>query len=100
MMRQFDFNGSSLVEALKRTFRHRNTSLPQRRPLFAEEIYDENSDRQTLWRAFLKKGDIQHAPEKLSTTAREIEKFLIKPIDAINKERKFGEKWRASGPWA
>ena len=54
MMRQFDFNGSELAEALKRTFRHRKTYLPEHRPLFAEEIYDEKSDRQILWKAFLK----------------------------------------------
>jgi hypothetical protein len=99
MMRQFDFDGLKLVEALKRTFRHRKTSLPQHKPLFAEEIYDEKSDRQTLWRAFLRKGDIKHAPEKLSTTAREIEKFLIKPLDVVNKTQEFEGEWKASGPW-
>ena len=99
MMRQFDFNGLKLIEALKRTFRHRKTSLPQHKPLFAEEIYDEKSDRQMLWKAFLRKGDIKHAPEKLSTTAREIENFLIDPLDAVNKSRVMNEEWKALGPW-
>jgi len=99
MMRQFDFSGSNLAEALKRTFKHRKTDPPKAQPLFAEEIYNEKSDRQTLWKAFLKKGDIKHVPEKLSTTAREIEKFLIKPLDAINKGNRFNEEWKAPGPW-
>jgi len=99
MMRQFDFNGSNLSEALKRTFEHRKTLFPQGKPLFAEEIYDEESDRQTLWKAFLKKGDIKHVPEKLASTARDIEKFLIRPLDAINKGQAFREEWRAPGPW-
>ena len=99
MMRQFDFNGSKLAEALKRTFEHRKTSFPQDRSLFADEIYDEKSDRQTLWKAFLKKGDIKHAPEKLQATAREIEEFLIKPLDAINKVQGFNSEWKAPGPW-
>lgn len=99
MMRQFDFDGLKLVEALKRTFRHRKTSLPQHKPLFAEEIYDEKSDRQTLWKAFLRKGDIKHAPEKLSTAAREIENFLIEPLDTVNKSRVMNEEWKAPGPW-
>lgn len=55
MMRQFDFEGVKLVEALKRTFKQRKTALPENKPLFDEEIYDEESDRQTLWKAFLKK---------------------------------------------
>lgn len=99
MMRQFNFNGAQLAEALRKTFEHRKTSFPQDRPLFAEEIYDEKSDRQTLWKAFLKKGDIKHTPEKLSAIAREIEEFLIRPLDAIKKDRKFNKIWKASGPW-
>ena len=40
MMRQFNFNGSKLTEALKRTFVHRKTEFPEDNKLFAEEIYD------------------------------------------------------------
>jgi len=99
MMRQFNFDGLKLVKALKGTFEHRKTSLPEYRLLFAEEIYDEKSDRQTLWKAFLKNGDIKHAPEKLSAAAKEIEKFLVKPLVAINKGIRFNEEWKAPGPW-
>ena len=99
MMRRFNFNGLQLAEALRRTFNRRNTPLPQGRPLFAEEIYDGKSDRQTLWKAFLKRGDNKHAPEKLSATARKIEKFLIKPLEAIKKNHKFDKKWESSGSW-
>ncbi len=99
MIRQFNFNGSDLAEALKRTFEHRKTNLPAGKPLFAEEIYDEKSDRQTLWKAFLRKGNIKHAPEKLAITAKDIEDFLIKPLDAINKTQEFAGEWKAPGQW-
>ena len=99
MMHQFNFNGLQLTEALKKTFEHRKTPFPQDCPLFAEEIYDEKSDRQTLWKAFLRKGDIKQAPEKLSTTAMEIEEFLIRPLNAIKKNYKFNEVWKVPGPW-
>lgn len=99
MMRRFDFREENLAEALKRTFEYRKTDLPKDRPLFAKEIFDEKSDRQTLWKAFLRKGDIKHAPEKLAITAKAIEEFLIKPLDAINKKAGFNEEWNAPGPW-
>jgi len=99
MMRQFDFNGSKLIEALKKTFDHRKTPLPERKPLFTEEIYDEKSDRQGLWKSFLKKGDIKHAPEKLNITAKTIEGFLIKPLSAIKSKQNFDKSWNAPGPW-
>lgn len=99
MMRQLDFNGLKLVKALKGTFEHRKTPLPEHKPLFAEEIYDEKSDRQTLWKAFLKKGAIKYVPEKLSATAGEIEKFLIKPLDAIRRSKEFSKEWKSDRTW-
>lgn len=99
MTRRFDFKGAGLAEALKKTFVHRKTALPQKSPLFAEEIYDETSDRQTLWKAFLTKGQIRNAPEKLSETSKIIEKFLIKPLGAINKGEGSNDTWKAPGPW-
>jgi len=35
----------------------------------------------------------------LSSVAKEIEKFLYKPLDAINKSEKFDARWIASGSW-
>ena len=99
MIHQFNFNGLHLVEALKRTFKCRQTALPEKKSFFAEEIYDEKSDRQTLWRAFLKKGDIKIAPERLSDTARKIEEFLMEPLDAIKNNYEFHKVWNKSGVW-
>ncbi|MCK4667020.1 nucleotidyl transferase AbiEii/AbiGii toxin family protein [Candidatus Dependentiae bacterium] len=99
LIHQFDFNGRQLVEALKKTFKCRNTAFPKTTPILAEEIYDEKSDRQTLWKAFLSKNDITHAPEKLCNIALEIEKFFIKPLNAIDKKLIFNEIWKALGPW-
>lgn len=99
MMRQFDFKGSSVTGALKRTFTRRKTAFPEGERLFAEEIYDERSDRQALWNAFLKKGDIEHAPKKLSVTAGEIGQFLWGPVNAIREKREFGKTWKSPGPW-
>jgi hypothetical protein len=99
MMRKFEFDGLNITQALKRTFEHRKTELPQSRPLFAEDIYNDTSDRQKLWIAFLRKGYIKHAPDKLSATAKAIEKFLIKPLDAIHKGLTFKQTWNIAGKW-
>lgn len=99
LTRRFDFKGENLVEALKKTFNHRKTSLPQKTPLFAEEIYDEKSDRQMLWKAFLNKGRIKQVPERLGVTAKAIEKFLTGPLEAIGQDKMFNAEWKAPGPW-
>ena len=99
LMRKFDFIGENLLEALKRTFAHRKNDLPDSKPLSVEEIYDDKSDRQTLWGAFLKKNDIEHAPQKLSKIAHEIEEFLLGPIVAMNDYEKFNKEWKPSDGW-
>ena len=99
MTRRFDFDGKSLAAAIEKTFIHRKTELPEKKPLFAREIYDETSDRQTLWRAFLTKGQIKQAPEKLSITAKTLEKFLIEPLKAISGKSVFSKTWKSPGPW-
>lgn len=99
MMRQFEFKGANIASAIKKTFNNRKTDIPNKKPLFANEIYDEKSDRQTLWSAFLKKGDIQHAPETLSATAKEIENFLIEPIMALNENGNCDKTWKSPRGW-
>ena len=99
MTRQFEFKGASIASAIKKTFNNRKTDIPPKKPLFADEIYDEKSDRQTLWNAFVKKGDIQHAPETLSATAKEIERFLIEPVIAISENVAFDKTWTSPKGW-
>jgi len=99
MTRQFEFKGANIASAIKKTFNNRKTDIPPEKPLFADEIYDEKSDRQTLWNAFVQKGDIQHAPETLSATAKEIERFLIEPVIAINENVAFDKTWTSPKGW-
>lgn len=99
MIRQFDFDGVKVADALRKTFIKRKTSLPQKKPLLAEEFYDETSDKQKMWVAFLNKNNATHVPQVLATVVHEIEGFLIKPIDAINKKDIFDKKWFAAKTW-
>ncbi|MFA6409414.1 MAG: nucleotidyl transferase AbiEii/AbiGii toxin family protein [Gammaproteobacteria bacterium] len=99
MMHRFDFTSQRLSEALKKTFEKRKTTIPEGRLLFAEEIYDDQSDCQNLWQAFLKKGNIACAPPKLFIVAGEIEEFLKIPLGEINSGTGTNMCWTASGPW-
>lgn len=99
MLHRFNFDGKNLSEALKRTFEHRKTVLPIKTSLFAEEIYNKKSDRQMLWKAFLTKNDIKLAPDFLAESAREIERFLVKPISAIYQGIVFQQKWNPMQGW-
>lgn len=99
MIRQFDFSGANITGAISETFKHRKTDLPVGNRLFAREIYDVKSDRQILWETFLRKRGITNAPDKLALTVKEIEDFLIGPVEALNKRCEFNKNWKASGSW-
>ncbi|KQC14200.1 MAG: hypothetical protein APR63_14900 [Desulfuromonas sp. SDB] len=99
LIRQFDFEGLIFSIALRKTFTKRMTALPEKKPIFAEQIYNEYSEGQAIWKTFLKKANLDNAPEKLVTVAKEIEYFLIEPLTALHKGIEFNKKWIAPGPW-
>lgn len=99
MTKQVNFEGKNLAAAIAATFRHRKTQLPDRAPFFAEEIYDEKSDRAVMWKAFLRKRQIKTAPDSLADVAQVIENFLQEPLQAIKKGEELKITWSAPGPW-
>ena len=99
MARQFDFKEDELAQAIRRTFKHRGTGLPEKAPFFEEEIYNELSDRQALWKAFLQKMEIKGAPEDLCKIAQAIENFLLEPVKATHSGHDLAAHWHAPGPW-
>jgi len=48
---------------------------------------------------FLTKGEIQHAPEKLSIVAYNIEGFLFLPVQIIVRKEKLNKVWDTTGKW-
>ncbi len=98
LISQFTFNGSSLANAIARTFKNRKTELPKALPFFAAEIYSDQSDRNRIWQAFLEKNDIR-VPEKLKEATSVIENFLQPVVEATIEEKDFESIWKAPGPW-
>ena len=99
MMRQFNFEGGSLTQAIQKTFRHRKTTLPKAAPFFSTAIYDKGSANNLRWKSFLSTTQIKNAPDDLGIVAQAIESFLLEPIKAIKDERNFAAHWHAPGPW-
>jgi len=99
MMRQFDFAGGALVQAVRKTFEHRKTMLPVTKPFFSPAIYDKNSMNHARWKAFLSTTQIKNAPMDLAIVAMAIEKFLLEPVTAIHSGRDLAVHWHAPGPW-
>jgi len=55
-----------------------------------------------FWRLCYEKRYQKHTSlhtARLQNKAKEIERFLCEPINAINKLEKFHTEWKTSGPW-
>jgi predicted nucleotidyltransferase component of viral defense system len=96
MSRQFNFQGDELCEAVKCTFRNRNTAMVEFDDLVAELLDNENLDRQ--WAAFLGKSTLTE-PEKFPQVLAAIGDFLSPVFSSIRNNKIFDEEWIAPGPW-
>ena len=96
LSRQFEFDASSLAEAVRLTFQQRGTPLPTTFEAFTTVFAD---DKQAQWSAFRKRLQLEHAPESFRDVLAAVESFLA-PISALVLGA--GPKptrWTPPGPW-
>lgn len=94
---KFDFDGTVLTEALRKTFANRSHAftLAQLEQIVA---FDGDDAMQKKWRAFCRKTDVQ--TDEYSAVLQTIKGFLEKPFAAAVKNTSFDAKWSASaGDW-
>lgn len=94
---KFDFDGSVLSEALRKTFANRKHSFSVEQ--FEQVMrFDEDAAMQKKWKAFVRKIDTK--TDDYSTVLKTINTFLIKPFTAAVKGKKIDEQWSAvDGKW-
>ncbi len=94
---QFEFAGTTLSKAIQATFERRKTALPEEPPLALTAEFAEDVQKRTQWKAFVRKGKLDDAPQTLSEVTRHLRVFLMPPVNAIITGAKFKAKWSASG---
>ena len=99
MMSWFEFSGSLVKEAIRRTFERRRTELPKSVPVALTPTFFEDPLKQTQWKSFLAKGVLTDAKPELQEVIREIAAFLMPPIEALQAKRSFDLTWNPGGPW-
>ncbi len=89
---KFNFDGTTLTEALRKTFENR-------RHIFTIEqfeqvmTFDGNEAMQKKWKAFCRKIDTK--TDDYGTVLRTIQTFLMKPFTAAIESKRFAEQWSA-----
>jgi len=99
MSRQFDFDGTILVEAIAKTFSTRGTKIPAE-PLALTDVFAKDATKATQWRGFVRRNRLSEAPKDLTEVIVSIGAFL-KPISgSLAAGHVFKSIWKASGPWS
>jgi nucleotidyltransferase AbiEii toxin of type IV toxin-antitoxin system len=96
LSRQFDFNGTTLAEAIRLTFEKRGTAIPTEIEAFTKSFIDA---KQTQWEAFLTRLKQYYVPGSFNEVITAISGFLVPIVEAISSGNPIPSRWIAPGPW-
>ena len=87
---KFDFDGTTLTEALKKTFENRNHNFTIEQ--FEQMLeFDSDDAMQKKWKAFIKK--INSKTDDFEAVLKTIKLFLVEPFIAAVENESFDNKW-------
>jgi hypothetical protein len=98
LSQKFDFDGSDLSNAITRTFANRKTQILAA-PTALTVVFADDAQKQTQWRAFLRKTRLTDTPSALSDAIAVLASFLLPMAQAIVNAQPFNHTWKAPGPW-
>jgi Nucleotidyl transferase AbiEii toxin, Type IV TA system len=97
LAQRFEFQSTALAAAIQATFDTRRTSLPVSVPLALPPDFFDLPNKQTQWRAFLRKSGLK-ADSSLKEIVRVIELFVMPTLKGISKKDTDEKVWQG-GPW-
>jgi len=98
LSRQFEFEGASLLLAVKETFANRETKLPKE-PTALTDQFTNTPGKQAQWAGFLRKSRLTNAPKALEQVIADLRPFLLPIAEAAGVGSDFSRHWTPSGPW-
>ena len=99
LSRLFEFEGRTLCEAVRNTFRRRSSPLPDGLPVAFTEEFRKDVQKQTQWRAFVRKARPEPVSDSFNTVVSDLTAFLIPVVDTISSNGFLDKVWVPGGPW-
>lgn len=94
----FAFEGAALAQAIGATFTRRRTPFPESEPLVLTPAFLGAPERQTQWRAFLRRGRLEGTTDA-GQLAGALHGFVWPVLDALARGEPFECIWPPGGPW-
>lgn len=98
--RRFEFEGSTLVQAVYNTFERRATSIPASTPVALTAEFAMTSSARSYWVGFLKAAGLAGSAPEFSVMAEDISSFAMPVLDAARTNSAPPKHWRPGGPWS
>jgi predicted nucleotidyltransferase component of viral defense system len=98
LAQRFEFESATPAASIQATFETRRTLLPGSLPLAFGADFHQSPNKQTQWKAFLKKSGLT-ATSSLEETIRIIREFVMPVLEGISKAGLEKKVWPAGGPW-
>jgi len=94
----FDFDGRTLGEAVRRTFERRQTRL-EPDPICFTETFATDPSKVVQWKAFIRRSRLSDVPEEFPGIIENVRSFLRPVVSALAAGREFDLRWSPGGPW-
>jgi len=99
LCRLFEFDGRTLCDAIRNTFRRRSTPIPGGLPMAFTDEFRKDTNKQTQWRAFVRKAKPETVSDDIDSVINDVAAFLMPVVEAVRDESPFELKWPRGGPW-
>lgn len=96
---QFDFDGSTLSEAIRETFSARGTAMPSRLAAWTQALLRDDG-KSAQWGGFIRRSRLENVPRDFEEIVLSINAFLEPVVRALAAGGPFKKAWRVSGRWS
>ncbi len=99
LSRAQQYNSTPLVAAVRNTFIHRQTPLPENTPTALSREFGNHPEKQKQWQAFLSKNRLEEPAKDLEIVIEELAAFLLPVLAAARDDKTTIQSWPPGGPW-
>ena len=96
----YTFDGQTLCEAVSNTFKRRSTPIPGGLPFAFSDDFRKDLQKQTQWRAFIRKAKPEIAVDDLDVVIEDLRAFLMSVVETVRGNSLFDLLWVEGGPWS
>lgn len=96
---RFAFAGPVLAEAIQATFDRRKTEVPPQPPVALRAEFAALRDKQTQWRAFVRRTRLLEPGIALDDIVARLHAFLWPIVRGLHDGRAMPQSWHPGGPW-